>query len=139
MGRADFVLGFVDGFEGARRDKSENRGSEADHALIGNEHGTTENIGIDLIQDIVLLGNASRVNYTLYVHTVPGHPVKDDASVKRGPFDGGKEFVLRGALQVPPQRNAAQVRVDQNGAVAVIPSHAEQARLSGTIVLEACT
>ena len=48
-------------------------------------------------------------------------------------FDGGEEFVLRGVDQIPAQRDAAQFRVDQNGAVAIVPGEAQQAGLSGAI------
>ena len=45
--------------------------------------------------------------------------------MKRRPFDRREEFILGCALQVPSQRNAAQVGVHQHGAVAVVPRHAQ--------------
>ncbi len=58
---------------------------------------------------------------------------------KRGAFNGGEQFILRGALQIPTQGDAAQVRIHQHGAVAVVPGHAQQAGLPGAVVFQSLT
>ena len=66
-----------------------------------------------------------------------GHALEDDAGVEGGAFDGGEELVLRGVQQVPAEGDAAELRVDEHGAVAVVPGEAQQAGLAGLIGLEA--
>ena len=73
----------------------------------------------------------------LTVNAVFGHAIENHASVKGGAFDGGEEFVLRCALQIPSEGDAAQVGIYEDGAIAVVPGHAEQAGLAGAIIFEA--
>jgi hypothetical protein len=53
------------------------------------------------------------------------HAIEDHAGVQRSAFDGGEEFILRRALQVPAKRDAAQVGIHQHSAVAVVPGQTE--------------
>src|SRR6185437_13804817 len=65
---------------------------------------------------------------------VLGHAIEDEAGVHGGAFDGGEELVLGGVVELPAEGDAAEIRVDQHGAVAVVPAQAQQAGLSGAIV-----
>ena len=59
------------------------------------------------------------------------HAIEDHAGVEGGAFDGGEEFVLRRVLKVPADGDAAEVWIHQDGAVAVVPGHAQEAGLAG--------
>src|SRR5205823_10441597 len=45
-------------------------------------------------------------------------------------------FVLRGGLQIPAEGNAAKIWIYKHGAIAIVPSDAKQAGLSGVIVFQ---
>ena len=66
-----------------------------------------------------------------------GHPLQDDAGVERRAFDGREQLVLCGVEQVPAERDAAEIRLDQHGPVAVVPCQAQEAGLAGAILIEA--
>ncbi len=65
-----------------------------------------------------------------------GHAVENDAGVEGGAFDGGEQFILRRAGEMPTESDAAQFRIDENGAIAVVPGHAQQAGLAGAVIFE---
>src|SRR5690348_8708686 len=65
-----------------------------------------------------------------------GHAVENYSGVKGGSFDRGEEFILSGALQVPSQRNSAQIGIHEDSSVTVVPRHAQQASLACAIALE---
>ena len=65
------------------------------------------------------------------------HALQNHARVEGGPFDGREEFVLRGVRQIPAERHAAQFRVHQHGAIAVVPSEPQQPGLAAAIMFEA--
>ena len=136
MIRADSILGLFDGSERAGCQKRKNGRTEADDALAGDENRPTQNVGINLVQNIVLLWNATGVDYSLDFHAVLGHAIQNDSCVKSGAFDGREEFILCRRLEVPAKGNSSQVWVHQDRAIAIVPGHAQQARLSGPIVFE---
>ena len=104
--------------------------SEAHDALTRNQHRTSQNVGIHLVQQGVFLRNPSGVDHALDRHSVFGHAIENHPSVQRRTFDGGEQLILGGALQVPSQRHATQVRIHQHGAIAVVPGQPQQAGLS---------
>ena len=57
-------------------------------------------------------------------HTVVFHAFQNNARVKRGALNRGKEFVLGRMRQVPAERHAAELRIHQDRAVTVIPGQA---------------
>ena len=81
--------------------------------------------------------DAAGVDDAVDGHAVLGHALEDDAGVEGGAFDGGEELVLRGVDEVPAEGDAAELGIDEDGAVAVVPGEAEQAGLAGAIVVEA--
>ena len=137
MRGTDPILRFLDGFESARGHKSKDCRSQTDYALARNQHRAAQDVSIDLVERIVFLRNAAGVDHAFDVYAVSGHAVENDARMKRCAFDGCKEFILRRALQIPAERDAAKVGVHEHRAVAVIPGHAQQAGLSGAIFIEA--
>src|SRR5690348_2855176 len=134
---ADFLLRFLDGAERAGGEKRENGGAEAGDFAAGNENGAAKDIGVNLIEHGIFLRDAAGIDDALDFDAVFGHAIEDDARVEGGAFDGGEELVLSRVLQIPAESNAAQVGVDEDGAVAIVPGHAEKARLAGAIIFEA--
>ena len=59
-------------------------------------------------------------------HAVFLEPIKDNPRVKRRPFDGREQLVLRRVGEAPAQANAAQFGIHQHRAVAVVPGEAQQ-------------
>lgn len=53
-----------------------------------------------------------------------------------GAFNCCKKLVLGGVDEVTAQRNAAQIRVDQHGAVAVVPGKAQESGLAWEVALK---
>src|SRR3954470_10015671 len=70
------------------------------------------------------------------MHSAFRHAVKNHSGVECCPFDGRKQLVLRGALQIPSECYAAQVGIYKNGAIAIVPGHAQQSCLTGAIFLK---
>ena len=66
-----------------------------------------------------------------------GHALEDDTGVEGRAFDGGKEFILGSVYKVPTQRDAAQLGIDQHGAVAIVPAQAQEAGLARLVALKA--
>ena len=64
------------------------------------------------------------------------HALENDARVERRAFDGGEQLVLRRMRQIPAQRDAAQFRIHQHRAVAVVPGQPQQPGLAGAIFVE---
>ena len=58
------------------------------------------------------------------------HSLQNDSRMKRRPFDRREQLILRGVHQVPAQRHAAQLRIHQHRAIAVVPAQPQQPRLS---------
>src|SRR5262249_7355862 len=48
-----------------------------------------------------------------------------------------EKLVLRGALEVPADRDATEIRINQHGSIAVVPSHAKEAGLAGAVIFQA--
>src|SRR5438034_10449729 len=83
-----------------------------------------------------LLRNAAGVDDAAHGDPVLLHALENDTRVQGGAFDGREQFVLRGGLKVPAKGDAAQVGIDQNRAVAIVPGDAQQASLAGAILFQ---
>src|SRR5271170_4904767 len=55
-----------------------------------------EEVGVDLVQDLVALGDAAAVDHAVHGRAMLFHAFEDDAGMECGAFDRGEEFVLRG-------------------------------------------
>src|ERR1700750_950032 len=77
--RTNLVLCFVDGLEGTCRHEGEDRASKARDFAAGYEHGTSENVRVDLIQDRIVLRDASAVDHSLCWCAVFAHAVENHA------------------------------------------------------------
>ena len=77
--------------------------------------------------------DAAAVDDALRGRSVFAEAIEDHAGVESSAFDGGEQFVLRGVQQVPSDGHAAEIGIDQDRAVAVVPGHAQQAGLAGAI------
>src|SRR5215472_13068782 len=69
--------GLLHRFECACREKRENRGTEAHDALARDQHGPTEDVGINLIENVAFLGNASGVDDPSHLHAMFRHAIQD--------------------------------------------------------------
>src|SRR5215470_13030919 len=56
--------------------------------------------------------------------------------MERCSFDRGKQLVLSGALEIPAKSNPAQIRIHEHSAIAVVPGHSQQSRLTRAVVLQ---
>ena len=81
--------------------------------------------------------NAASVDHPPNGYSVFRHAVQNHARVERCALNGGKQLIFRGALQVPSQGHAAQIRIYQHGAITVVPCQTQQSRLSGAIIRQA--
>src|SRR5579863_423280 len=137
MRRADRSLSLFNCLKNSGGKKSENGGAEAGYFAAGHKDWPAQNIRINLIQHSVALRDSAGIYHAVDANTVFRHSVQYDAGVKCGAFDGGEEFVLRCVLQIPSKRHATKICVNQDSAVAVVPGHAQQARLTRGIFFEA--
>ncbi len=103
----------------------------------GTSTGTPNTFAYTRFKTSFFCGIPPRVDHTTNRHAVLGHPLEDDARVQRGALDRREQFVARVVIQIPPERDAAEVGVHENRAVAVVPGEAEQSRLAGPVLLEA--
>ena len=101
VGRANFVLRIFDRLECARGEECKDCGTEANHTFTRNQHRSSQNVGINLVQDVILLRNAARINNAFDVYAMSGHAVEDHARVERSAFNRGKQLVLTCALKIP--------------------------------------
>ena len=132
----NLILRLFDRLECARREERKDGGTEAHDCFTRNQHRSSQNVRINLVQDVVLLRNAARINNASDVHAMSGHAVEDHARVERSAFNGGKQLVLSRALEIPAPRDATQVGIYQNRAVAIVPGHAEQTGLPRVVILQ---
>ena len=139
MRRTNLLLRLLDCLKDARSEKRENRGTQTGHAFARNQDRSSQDIRIDSIQHIILLRNTAGIDYSLDVNSMTGHAVQNHSSMKSGSFNSGEQLVLRGTLQIPTQRYAAQVRIHQYRAVAVVPGQPQQPGLSCAILLKSLT
>src|ERR1700719_1635374 len=93
--RTNVVLGFLDRFESVDSQKCEDRRSQTDDALAWNQYGPAQDAGIDLVQNVVILRDATGIDHALDVYSMLSHAIENHSGMKCGPFDGGKKFVLR--------------------------------------------
>ena len=119
-----------------RSEQREDAGAETGGCAVGHEDRLAEHVGVDLVEHAFLLRDAARVDDALHGDAVLRHALEDDAGVKCSALDGGKELVLRRVDEVPAERDAAEFRIYKHGAIAVVPAEAQQAGLSGSIVLQ---
>src|SRR5581483_4224495 len=103
------------------------------------KHRSSEYVRIDLVKHVILLRNSAGIDHARDPHALVAHAVEDHARMKRRTFDRCEQFILRGALQIPAKRDAAQVRIYEDGAIAIVPRHPQETGLSGAIFLEPLT
>jgi hypothetical protein len=60
----------------------------------------------------------------MYRRPVLLHALKDDARVQRRSFNGREELVLCRVHKIPAERHTAEIGIDQDGSVAIVPDHA---------------
>ena len=89
--------------ETARRQESENRRPQTGHVALRHQNRLVQHVGVNLVELIVLLRNAAAVDDALNRRAVLLHALQNHARVKRGAFNGGEQFVLRRAGQIPTQ------------------------------------
>ena len=130
-GRAEGVLCGFDGGEIAGGKEGDDDRAERCDIALGDEDWLAQDVGVDLVQLGVLLGDAAAVDDAADGHAVLFHAVEDDAGVQGGALDGGEELIGCGVVEVPAEGDAAEGWVDQDGAVAVVPGEAEEAGLAG--------
>ena len=85
-----------------------------------------------MVQHLVLLRDAAAVDHAIDRHAVLGHAFENHARVKRCSLDRCEEMILRRMVEVPAKGHAAEVRVHEHRAVAVIPRDVQQSGLPST-------
>ena len=80
--------------------------------------------------------NAAGVDDAVDADPVLGHALQYDARVEGRALDGGKELVLSGMDEIPAERDAAKLGIDQYGSIAVVPAEAQEAGLAGACRLQ---
>ena len=124
--RTDRVLRFFHGLERSRGKKRKDCRSQTDDAPCWHENRPAQHIGVNLIEDVVLLRNPARVDDAANGHSVLLHAIENDAGVQSRALDGGEQFVLRRGLQIPAEGDPAQIGIHKNGAIPVVPGHSQQ-------------
>src|SRR5437660_393071 len=93
--------------ERSRSEKREDRRAQADHTSRWNKHRSSQHVGVNLIEDVILLRNAARVDDASHRNTVLLHPIENDPRMQSRAFDGCEQLILRRRLQIPPKRYPA--------------------------------
>ena len=119
--------------ESSRRQERKDRRAQAGHIALGNQDGFPYHVGVHLIEHGIALRNTAAVDDAAHRHAVLFHAFENHAGVESGALDCGKKLVLRGVRQPPAERDAAQFRIHQHRAVAVIPGEAQQSGLPGAV------
>ena len=101
------MLCFFNGFERTGGEQRKDAGAEACWRAVGNEDGFVEDVGVDLVENGVVLGDATGVDDAFDGDAVLGHALEDDAGVEGCAFDGSEELVLRGVEEIPAKGDAA--------------------------------
>lgn len=90
------LLSFLNRIKRARSQKRKNCCAQTHHALAWHQHWTSENVGVHLVQNSVLLRNTAGIDHTLDRHSMFCHTIQNHASMERGALDGGKQFIPSG-------------------------------------------
>src|SRR5664279_2197086 len=95
IARAHLLLRVRDSREDPGCQERKNGGPESSDLAARDQHGFPQNIGIDLIENGIILRNPSTVDDAMDWYAVLAHAVQNYTSVKRGSLDRSKQFVLR--------------------------------------------
>ncbi len=136
MFRTNLVLRLFDRIERPGCEKSKYCRTETGDAFAWHQYHPTQHISVNLIEHVVLLRNATGIDHALYFNAMFRHSVQNNSRMECSAFNCGEQFVLRGALQVPTECNASQIRVHQNRTVAVVPGHTQKTGLPRPILLQ---
>ena len=136
VGRADPLLRLADRLERPRGQECEDRRADPGHLARRRQHRPAQNIRVDLVERRIALRNPAAIDHSQRRRAVFAHPVENHARMEGRSLDGCEKLILRGRLQVPAQRDAAQIRIHQHGAVAVVPGQAQEAGLPGAIAFQ---
>src|SRR5438270_3985338 len=68
--RTNFILGLFHRLESARCQKRKNGRTQTGNALRGHQNWTPKRVGIDSVQDFILLRNSSGIDYSLHPNTL---------------------------------------------------------------------
>jgi hypothetical protein len=99
----------------------------------GDEHGAAGDVGVDLHEQRVFLGDAAGADDAVDGHAVFLDALDDGAGAEgRGLDQGAVDFGLR-RVERAAEQEAGEQRVDEDGAVAVVPVEGEQAALAGLL------
>src|SRR5450631_4181563 len=117
--------------------KRKDGGSKSGYLTAGNQHRFSQNVGIYLVENRIVLRNAPTIDDAMRWHAILAQAIENDPSVKRGPFDSGKQFILCCVQHLPANCHASKVRIYEYGPIAVVPGHPEKPGLACTVVLQA--
>src|SRR5690606_25633677 len=93
----------------------------------GDQHGAAGDVGVDLHEHRVFLRDAAGADDAVDGHAVFFEAFDDGAGSEGGGFDeSAVEFGLRG-VERGAEGEAGEERIDEDGAVAVVPVEGEQA------------
>src|SRR5208337_2079597 len=120
----------------ARGERGKDGRTEAGHIRLRYQYRLVQHVGVHAVQHLILLRNAARIDDATYGHTVVLHALENNAGVKGGALNRGKEFVLGRMREGPAEGHAAELRIHQHRAVAVIPGQAQQTGLAWPEIFE---
>ena len=119
----------------AGEDGRGDRGAErAGLGRAGDLHHAARDIGIDLHEERILLGNAARAHDLIDPHAIFLEALDDRARAKCGRLDQGAIDVGARRVEVLAEQEPGEPLVDEDGPVAVVPVERQQAGLARTLL-----
>ena len=133
---AKCILGLFDAFENSGGEEGEDGRAETGDFLFRNQNWSLQDVGVNLVEYLILLWNPAPVDDPANGYSVFGHSVKNDAGVEGSALNGCKEFVSCRRSQTPAQRDSSKVGIDQDRTISVVPGQPQQAGLSRQVVFQ---
>ena len=99
----------------------------------GNAHLAAGDVGVDLHEHRVFLGDAAGADDALDGHAVFADAVDDGAGAEGGALDERAVDFRLGGVERLAEQQAGEQLIDEDGAVAVVPIEREQAGLAGLL------
>ena len=119
-------LRLFNGFVGSGGEQREDSGAKACRNSRRYENRLVKDVGIHF----ALLRDAAGIDDAIDAHAVLGHALENDPGVEGRSFDCGEKLVLRCVDEVPSQRDSAELGIDEDSSIAVVPTQTEQACLA---------
>ena len=110
--------------------RSDRRAQRAGLTGARDLHDAAGDVGIDLHEQRIFLGNAAGAHNLVRGHAVLPEALDDRARAERGRLDQGAIDVRPRRIKVLTEQQAGEPLVDENGPIAVIPVERQKAGLA---------